>query len=353
MKFIFYISCVAVLLSMSGICMAAGIATVHGVAYEWSTFEPLDNAIVEVNTTPVQSLVAKSGVYSFDLPNGTYLVEATYYQNGTLTHYGEEVITVSDEGNYVVDLLLLPSYTASQLDPVEASPERTGLNVTGSSAGDSSRILMGVSLTLVLVLVILFYQVRYKREAPSAVSPRRTEHPTDDPVMLVSTAFEPASSGSPSSFSPGSSSETFPGVDPEAPSGIALTMPEKDPGLHMDHEFTAEEVVPDTCLDTSPDISPDVSPDTYAKTSVGSGAKVQETEKHTERVSGPVPADLQEILDILVSQGGRMTQKDMRKRLRYSEGKVSLMLLDLEKRGRIQKFKKGRGNIIFLVEEGK
>jgi uncharacterized membrane protein len=27
------------------------------------------------------------------------------------------------------------------------------------------------------------------------------------------------------------------------------------------------------------------------------------------------------------------------------------MLLDLEKRGKIQKFKKGRGNILFLIED--
>lgn len=342
MKFIFYISCVAVLLSMSGICMAAGIATVHGVAYEWSTFEPLDNAIVEVNTTPVQSLVAKSGVYSFDIPNGTYLVKATYYQNGTLTHYGEEVITVSDEGNYVVDLLLLPSYTASGLDAAGASLERTGLDTTGYT-GDSSGILIGVSLTLILVLIILFYQVRYKKEAsPAASLPRRTEHPAVDPVVLVSTAFGPARAGSPSSFFPGSSLETFPGVNPEVSSGIALTKTEMDSWLHTDQEFPVEQ---DVGFDTYPDTCPD--------SDAISRVKVPETEKHTERISGPVPADLQEILDILVSQGGRMTQKDMRKRLRYSEGKVSLMLLDLEKRGKIQKFKKGRGNIIFLAEEEK
>ncbi|MCQ6961878.1 hypothetical protein PV02_01400 [Methanolobus chelungpuianus] len=317
--------------------MASGIATVHGVAYEWSTFEPLDNAVIEVNTTPVQSLVAKSGVYSFDLSNGTYLVKATYYQNGTLTHYGEEVITVSGEGNYVVDLLLLPSYTASQLDSTESSPERTGLNVSGSSAGDNSAILIGVSLTLVLVLLILFYQVRYKREASSAVSPRRTEHSADDPVVPVSPALEPAISGS-SSFSPEPSGEKFPGPTREVPSGITFTEPEESPGLHKYHEHPTEE---------------DVADDNYPETGVISGTTVQEAEKHTERVSGPVPADLQEILDILVSQGGRMTQKDMRKRLRYSEGKVSLMLLDLEKRGKIQKFKKGRGNIIFLVGEEK
>lgn len=342
MKFIFYISCVAVLLSMSGICMASGIATVHGVAYEWSTFEPLDNAIIEINTTPVQSLVAKSGVYSFDLSSGTYLVKATYYQNGTLTHYGEEVITVSDEGNYVVDLLLLPSYTASGLDAAGASQERTGLDATGHT-GDSSGILIGVSLTLILVLVILFYQVRYNKDASPAVPrPRRTENPTDTSVTLVSTAFEPCRPESSSSFSREPSHEVYLGVTPELPSGFALTKTGINSGLHMDQELSAKEGV-----------GSDVSHDKSSGFDAISGINLPETEKYAEKLSGPVPADLQEILDILVSQGGRMTQKDMRKRLKYSEGKVSLMLLDLEKRGRIQKIKKGRGNIIFLVEEEK
>lgn len=342
MKFIFYISCVAVLLSMSGICMASGIATVHGVAYEWSTFEPLDNAIIGINTTPVQSLVAKSGVYSFDLSSGTYLVKATYYQNGTLTHYGEEVITVSDEGNYVVDLLLLPSYTANGLDAAGASQERTGLDPTGS-AGGGNGILIGVSLTLILVLLIMFYQVRYKKEAsPAASLPRRTECPDDSSFVLVSTAFEPGRPGSSSSFSRESSREAYLELTSEVSPGIALTKTDMDSGLHRDQEFPTEQ-----------DIGSDTYPDTYPDLDAISGLNIPETEECVEKVSGPVPADLQKILDILVSQGGRMTQKDMRKRLNYSEGKVSLMLLDLEKRGRIQKFKKGRGNIIFLVEEEK
>lgn len=333
MKFIFYISCVAVLLSMSGICMASGVATVHGVAYEWSTFEPLDNAIIEVNTTPVQSMVAKSGVYSFDLSSGAYLIQAKYYQNGTLTHYGEEVITVSDEGSYVVDLLLLPSYTSTEIDPATTSQERTGLDIAGSSAEDGSGILIASSLALLLVLLILFYQVRYKKGASSAASHgKRIEAHNADPVVLVSAAFEPAR--------PGLSPETL-----------------RESSMESFHVFPHETpVLTPLNTDSEPPTEPDISSGEYVafdacpETVLDPEMRVSLALKDTERSSEPVPADLQEILDILISQGGRITQKDMRKRLRYSEGKVSLMLLDLEKRGKIQKFKKGRGNIIFLVE---
>lgn len=62
-----------------------------------------------------------------------------------------------------------------------------------------------------------------------------------------------------------------------------------------------------------------------------------------------LPSDLRTALLILKQHGGRMTQKDLRSRLKHSEAKVSLMLDDLENRGLIKRFKKGRGNVIRLT----
>lgn len=88
---------------------SASAITIHGIVYEWSTFEPLDNALVEVNSTPVQFRVASSGVYSFNLPAGDYLIKTSYYENNTLTYYSEDNITVSEqEGDFVFDILLFP-----------------------------------------------------------------------------------------------------------------------------------------------------------------------------------------------------------------------------------------------------
>ncbi len=63
-----------------------------------------------------------------------------------------------------------------------------------------------------------------------------------------------------------------------------------------------------------------------------------------------IPDDLKEIMDILRKHGGRMTQLELRGVLHYSEAKVSLMLSDLENRGLVERFKKGRGNIIILKD---
>ena len=78
---------------------------------------------------------------------------------------------------------------------------------------------------------------------------------------------------------------------------------------------------------------------------------ISENEISASRKKLPLPTDLQEVMDIIRGQGGRITQKDLRSRLKYSEGKVSLMLADLERRELIEKFKRGRGYVIILRDE--
>jgi uncharacterized membrane protein len=60
------------------------------------------------------------------------------------------------------------------------------------------------------------------------------------------------------------------------------------------------------------------------------------------------PEDLDKILKFIKKEGGRSTQKDIRKQFPLSEAKVSLMIAELEDKDLIKKIKKGRGNIIVL-----
>jgi len=50
----------------------------------------------------------------------------------------------------------------------------------------------------------------------------------------------------------------------------------------------------------------------------------------------------------LKKEGGRMTQKEIRKHINLSEAKISLVIAELEDSGKIKKIKKGRGNILIL-----
>ena len=55
-----------------------------------------------------------------------------------------------------------------------------------------------------------------------------------------------------------------------------------------------------------------------------------------------------EVLDFIKKQGGRITQKDIRRNFPSSEAKISLIISELEDKGIVKKIKKGRGNVIVL-----
>lgn len=59
-----------------------------------------------------------------------------------------------------------------------------------------------------------------------------------------------------------------------------------------------------------------------------------------------VDEQLQKVLTFINKEGGRTTQKDIRKAFPVSEAKISLILHDLEEKGLIKRMKKGRGNIV-------
>ncbi len=71
--------------------------------------------------------------------------------------------------------------------------------------------------------------------------------------------------------------------------------------------------------------------------------------KRTESVPDGLAPEVQKALTIIESSGGRISQKELRREFPYSEAKVSLMITELEGRGLVKKFKKGRGNVLVLV----
>lgn len=54
------------------------------------------------------------------------------------------------------------------------------------------------------------------------------------------------------------------------------------------------------------------------------------------------------VISAMRKHDGRITQRDLRKEVPFSEAKVSLVLTQLESEGKIQKIKKGRGNVLVL-----
>lgn len=74
------------------------------------------------------------------------------------------------------------------------------------------------------------------------------------------------------------------------------------------------------------------------------------SKKHNikKEIPAETEGDLDELIDFIKKEGGRVTQKDIRKKFPLSEAKISLMITELEHKGILEKIKKGRGNIIIL-----
>ena len=86
----------------------------------------------------------------------------------------------------------------------------------------------------------------------------------------------------------------------------------------------------------------------YIKKNKGQQKETVSQDKKSEKEEKYEGSDLEQIIKIIKQEGGRATQKDIRKQIPLSEAKISLMIAELEHKGIVEKIKKGRGNIIIL-----
>ncbi|WP_048085772.1 helix-turn-helix transcriptional regulator [Archaeoglobus veneficus] len=248
-------------------------ATIHGVIYNWENLEPLPKAVVIVNTTPEQRLVTKDGTYSFNLSPGNYVIKAFYYRDGKLELYAEENVTITDDGDYIHDIILFP--------PLEFSVEEPEVEFPAVETSDHSSmdmVIAGIAAAAgtagVVAAIWLLKRSRRRKEIEIETAGGQGEAVLEEVVRLG----------------------------------------------EADAEMTGIE------------------------------RAVDEVKGVKTEIKEELPDDLVEVIEVLRKEGGRLTQKELRKRLGYSEAKMSLIVADLERRGIIEKVKKGRGNIIFLRE---
>ncbi len=88
-------------------------ATLYGGIYDLDLSIQAD-AIVKIDTTPPQTLVAKNGTYRFTVPPGNYIITATYADS-----IAKESVEVDAEGEYVLDLLLGPDFEEEEIPEEE------------------------------------------------------------------------------------------------------------------------------------------------------------------------------------------------------------------------------------------
>ena len=210
-------------------------ANIEGTIYDIE-LDSVQDAIIEIDTTPKQSFVSKNGTYSFDIPIGEYIITAKHEQG-----IAEEKITIADEGKYTIDLILFPDFSEeveildeSDLDVSTAYTEETNY---------SWYYFIGFLVILIIFIAVIF---NYKKKLETKLTQEIKE--------------------------------------------------------------------------------------------------IKQIKKEDD-----LEADLKELVAFIKKEGGRTTQKDLRKNFPQSEAKISLMVSELEHKGKIKKIKKGRGNIITLA----
>lgn len=243
-------------------------AEIQGYIYDFS-LNKIGNVVVEIDTAPKQFYVSKDGAYMFTVPVGTYEVKAQHYDRGLLISSTSENLTVTDSGEYTLDLVLFPVINEEELieDEVKISEDKMNL-------------MMLMMLIIVAIIVIISLFIYYNKILKN--NTKEKEEP----------------------------SQTFKHEE-EVKEQYSLF-------INEEREKEVEEIKPE---------------------------HETKKEKKSEYEGSEI---LDKIIEIIKEEGGRTTQKNIRKKIPMSEAKISLGVTELEEAGKIKKIKKGRGNIIIL-----
>lgn len=130
----------------------ASAATLKGSIYD-DNLNLAEDVLVEINTVPQQKYLAKTGSYSFDLPPGKYTLTAKDAQY-IIT---EQIEITSDQGEYIVDLFLLPDFTEED-ELWQETQEEIPLETEENSSRLWAWIIAGV------IFVILLSRIVYARK---------------------------------------------------------------------------------------------------------------------------------------------------------------------------------------------
>ncbi len=210
------------------------LSTVHAAVLQGTVYDdnliPMKNVLVEVDSSPVQRLLAPEGKYMFNLLPGTYTVKvkAGSGLTGIIT---EEKAVISKEGTFTIDLFVFPNIEENDTAFDTTNTTADILDIVTEKKNDVYRTVLFLIVLLVIMLLIKRKYLQKRKQA-----------------------------------------ENNKGIEP----------------------------------------------------------------------------DTDELLKKMNNAGGRMTQKELRKAFPFSEAKMSLMITELEAKGKIEKIKKGRGNVLIV-----
>lgn len=138
-------------------------ATLHGNVYDVE-FDLLENVVVEINTTPKQTYVARDGTYSFEVQKGEYLLRASLPTTSSLEEYAQEYVSITADGSYIVDLFTFPELKEEEF--TEDLPEE----ITIETHGDSQPAWRYIFSAIAAALIIFWFLKKYFANRVSGAS---------------------------------------------------------------------------------------------------------------------------------------------------------------------------------------
>ncbi|MDD4878668.1 MAG: hypothetical protein PHO02_06585 [Candidatus Nanoarchaeia archaeon] len=136
------------LLALLLLCVNIAYATeLKGTIYN-SQLELQKDAIVEINTEPGQSIVSKDGTYSFNAPEGNYLLSAKYLNGNDIELFAEEEVSMPAEGSYTIDIILF-DYIADE--------EQIEMDISsGLEENNTFPVYFGIAFLAIIIAAAIF-----------------------------------------------------------------------------------------------------------------------------------------------------------------------------------------------------
>jgi len=158
-------------------------AVISGTLYDLS-LEPMNNVVVEVNTTPHQIYLSKDGSYSFNMPQGSYQIQAQHMHNGRVDYSAEETILVEKEGSYIIDLFLFYNLEGDEQDLNISEIEFTPVYFDNAWNYQLLAVVI-IMLLVVFGAVLVGRYVRRRKKPDSSTKEPPEEHLTPEQETLL------------------------------------------------------------------------------------------------------------------------------------------------------------------------
>lgn len=141
-------------------------ATLEGTIYDYSLTK-VDQAVVEISSTPLQRQVTLDGRYTFEVPPGNYTLHAQAFRRHVPISNISQKVSISNHGRFTIDLILLPILDINEesLDDLDIEtlfpPPQEGPRTDINQGKTITNTLIAITLTAALALFLWRRNTQY------------------------------------------------------------------------------------------------------------------------------------------------------------------------------------------------